>query len=68
MPEGSGQNVGTRSGDFVEFRAAGEAGRGEYHCSACGYGVVVQTRLPQCPMCSGTVWEPGARRTLLRLQ
>jgi hypothetical protein len=66
MPEGSGQNVETRSGDFVEFGTAGGAGAGEYHCSACGYGVVVQSRLPLCPMCSGTVWEPGARRALLR--
>ena len=71
MPEGSGQNVESRSEDFVEFGAAGEAGQagtGEYHCSACGYGVVVQSRLPRCPMCSGTVWEPGARRALLRLR
>jgi rubrerythrin len=68
MPEGSGQNVEARSGDFVEFGTAGEAGTGEYHCSACGYGVVVQARLPRCPMCSGTVWEPGARRPFIRLQ
>jgi rubrerythrin len=75
MPEGSGRNVEARSEDVVEFGAAGQAGTGEYHCSACGYGVVVQTRLPRCPMCSGTSWtqrsgtvrEP-ARRTLIPLQ
>jgi rubrerythrin len=74
MPEGSGQNVEAGSADFVEFGAAGEAGTGEYHCSACGYGVVVQRSLPRCPMCSGTVWEPGPRHgvegqhTAMRLQ
>jgi rubrerythrin len=75
MSEGSGQEVEVTSADFVHFDAAGEPGTGEYHCSACGYGVVVQTRLPRCPMCSGTswtqrsgtVWEP-ARRALMRLQ
>ena len=68
MPEGSGKNVQSGTDDFVVFGAAGEAGTGEYHCSECGYGVVVQSRLPRCPMCSGTVWEPGARRALMRLQ
>jgi rubrerythrin len=68
MPEGSVRKVEVASGDFVQFAAAGEPGTGEYHCSACGYGVVVQSRLPRCPMCSGTVWEPGARRAFMRLQ
>lgn len=45
-------------GDDVEFAAAGTAARGEYHCSTCGYGVTVHARLPCCPMCGGTQWEP----------
>jgi rubrerythrin len=68
MPQGSGQKVEVTSGDFVQFGATGEPGTGEYHCSACGYGVVVQSLLPRCPMCSGTAWEPGARRALTRIQ
>jgi rubrerythrin len=58
MPEGSGQNVETRLDGFVAFSAAGQPAAGEYHCSECGYGVVVQSNLPRCPMCSGTSWEP----------
>jgi rubrerythrin len=45
-------------GDYVEFLPAGTAAVGEYHCSHCGYGVTVHAQLPQCPMCSGTTWEP----------
>ncbi|MFL5953655.1 MAG: hypothetical protein ACJ76I_06065 [Gaiellaceae bacterium] len=47
-------------GDYVEFVAAGATAVGEYHCTACGYGVTVHATLPQCPMCSGTDWEPSA--------
>lgn len=52
----------TRSnhGDFVGFANAGAAAKGEFHCSACGYGVSVNAFLPECPMCAGTVWEPAA--------
>lgn len=46
-------------GDFVEFASAGTAAEGEYHCAECGYGVTVRARLPQCPMCAGTTWEPA---------
>lgn len=49
----------TAEGDFVEFALAGAAAKGEYHCSSCGYGVTVHARLPQCPMCAGTTWEPA---------
>ena len=48
------------TGDFVEFFAAGTSATGAYHCSACGYGVTVHGKLPQCPMCGGTTWEPNA--------
>jgi hypothetical protein len=29
----------------------------QYHCSGCGYGVVVCELPASCPMCLGTVWE-----------
>ncbi len=45
---------------YVEFFSTGDAVKGEYHCSSCGYGVAVYRTLPRCPMCGGTVWEPAA--------
>ena len=42
---------------LAEFAVAGAAVSGEFRCADCGYGAVVQRLLPQCPMCSGTVWE-----------
>ena len=42
---------------FVDFAVAGTRASGEFRCADCGYGAVVQRVLPQCPMCSGTVWE-----------
>jgi hypothetical protein len=47
-------------GDFVEFAKAGTPAAGDFHCSACGYGVTVSTALPQCPMCAGTTWEAAS--------
>jgi rubrerythrin len=44
-------------GDYVAFVQAGQAGKGSYQCSECGYGVVVTAPLPTCPMCGSTVWE-----------
>lgn len=43
--------------DFVDFSAAGTQVSGDFRCADCGYGAVVHTALPQCPMCGGTVWE-----------
>jgi rubrerythrin len=42
---------------------AGTPARGEYRCASCGYGVIVQTTLPRCPMCGAESWRPdtGAR-------
>jgi rubrerythrin len=55
--------------EFVEFFAAGQSVKGEYHCSDCGYGVTIVRALPLCPMCGGTSWEQSAwspfSRTLL---
>ena len=56
--------------EFVEFFAAGQSVKGEYHCSDCGYGVTIVRALPLCPMCGGTSWEqtpwsPFSRTPLL---
>lgn len=45
--------------DHVEFFDVGALVRGTFHCSDCGYGVTVHSRLPRCPMCDGTTWERG---------
>lgn len=42
---------------FVDFAVAGTRVSGEFRCTDCGYGAVVHRVLPQCPMCSGSVWE-----------
>jgi hypothetical protein len=42
---------------FVDFAVTGTTISGEFRCSDCGYGAVVQRVLPPCPMCGGTVWE-----------
>jgi rubredoxin len=55
------QRVGPVPTDgFVEFRTAGEAAKGEFHCAECSYGVTVHRALPTCPMCGGTSWEQTA--------
>jgi rubrerythrin len=46
--------------DYVSFFATGEAAKGEFHCSECGYGVTVHSKLPACPMCASTSWEQTA--------
>lgn len=43
--------------DYVHFWATGERAKGEFHCSECGYGVIVHSQLPACPMCASTSWE-----------
>jgi hypothetical protein len=47
---------------FTGFAVAGTARAGEFRCSDCGYGAVVQRVLPLCPMCGGSVWETCAPR------
>jgi hypothetical protein len=42
---------------YVDFWTAGASAKGEFHCSDCGYGVVVARELPPCPMCGGGSWE-----------
>ena len=43
--------------EYVRFLAAGIRAEGEYNCSACGYGITINARLPRCPMCGGETWE-----------
>jgi rubrerythrin len=67
MPDVPGTNAKTlEPTGFVAFVAAGEPAVGEFHCSQCGYGVIVQRTLPRCPMCSGTSWEQAGMGVLRR--
>jgi hypothetical protein len=73
VPAGEGvpmaelETVGRESGgDYVHFLPAGTSVKGEFHCSACGYGVTVYRRLPVCPMCGGGEWEQSAWSPLSR--
>jgi len=43
--------------EYVQFFAAGESVKGEFHCSECGYGVAIFRVLPRCPMCGCETWE-----------
>jgi rubrerythrin len=45
---------------YVDFVTTGGPATGAFRCSACGYGVTVQSTLPRCPMCNGTIWERNA--------
>ena len=51
------ERVAREQAGEVEFVTTGAPATGAFHCSACGYGVTVQSTLPQCPMCNGTTWE-----------
>jgi rubrerythrin len=54
--------------DYVEFLAAGQIVKGEFHCSDCGYGVTIVRALPRCPMCRGTSWEQSDWSPFTRAQ
>ncbi len=45
---------------YVQFWQTGANAKGEFHCSECGYGVIVSRQLPLCPMCGGQSWEQSA--------
>jgi len=34
----------------------------ELVCGSCGYGVIVRTEPPRCPMCREADWRPIRRR------
>jgi rubrerythrin len=55
-------------GDYVSFHATGDAVKGEYRCSGCGYGVAVVRDLPACPMCGGTAWEESTWSPFSRVE
>jgi predicted RNA-binding Zn-ribbon protein involved in translation (DUF1610 family) len=59
-------SVHGNSDDYVAFHTTEEAATGGFRCSACGYGVVVATVLPLCPMCGGETWEADPSRSLGR--
>lgn len=42
---------------FLDFLLAGTVAKGEFRCTDCGYGAVIQRVLPVCPMCGGEIWE-----------
>ena len=44
----------------VEFYAAGQHVKGEFHCAECGYGVTIFRELPRCPMCGCEAWEQSS--------
>ena len=54
------------SADYVVFLTTGEAAAGGFRCATCGYGVVVSTVLPLCPMCGADAWETDPSRSLGR--
>jgi len=56
MREGSGTSRATPD-EYVEFWAAGQPVKGEFHCAECGYGVTIVRSLPICPLCGGDSWE-----------
>ena len=49
---------------FSLERTAGSTSRMDVCCAGCGYGAVVESMPPQCPMCSGTTWDFAAWRPL----
>jgi hypothetical protein len=56
----SASRAPVRGGGEPVFFTAGTEAAGEFRCADCGYGVVVRSLLPACPMCRGHVWEEPA--------
>ena len=48
-----------REAEDSEIAAGGgrKGKRAEYHCAACGYGIIVYGQPPSCPMCNEARWE-----------
>ncbi|MFY9579623.1 MAG: hypothetical protein WAQ33_09890 [Gaiellaceae bacterium] len=55
--DAAGRPGAAGSEEYVPFWSMGAPAKGEFHCSDCGYGVTVHTKLPRCPMCGGNAWE-----------
>jgi rubrerythrin len=66
MAEPAASTESANQSDYVHFWATGEQAKGEFHCSECGYGVTVHSRLPACPMCASTSWEQSEWSPLTR--
>jgi len=57
MEKGWGTEVADE--EYVDFFVMGAVVVGEFRCSECGYGISIsRVKLPLCPMCGGTSWEP----------
>lgn len=56
-----GRAASGRADGVPPLLPAGGRADGEFRCAECGYGVIVRTELPQCPMCRGRAWQrvPG---------
>jgi rubrerythrin len=54
----------TAAAEIVESPEERETERLELVCGNCGYGVVVVSEPPACPMCRSTVWRRVARETI----
>lgn len=65
MPQGLDTTTPVQD-DYVQFWAAGQSVKGEFHCSECGYGVTIVRKLPQCPMCGGGSWEQAPWSPFMR--
>jgi rubrerythrin len=68
MQDESRAGTGTTVPEFVAFRASGDPAKGEFHCAECGYGVIVHSALPICPMCGGDAWEQASWSPLTRVR
>lgn len=50
----------------VDHRTERKVEKREFSCGTCGYGIVVTSEPPVCPMCRSSVWKLN-RHELLRL-
>jgi hypothetical protein len=48
--------IPSKLGTVTVRRAKDTALAGEYQCVSCGYGIVIHSSLPACPMCRGEEW------------
>jgi rubrerythrin len=67
VPQESGGVDESFGGDYVELLPAGASGKGEFCCTACGYGAILMATLPPCPMCGERLWERVAWRPFRRV-
>jgi len=51
-----------RIADVTGHAAHSRVKRPRYRCVGCGYGIVSDGTLPNCPMCKGNDWVQSTRR------